>query len=139
MYIEVKYILFIKMFFILILVYYSCKPPHCIKENTLNNAVAESEIYYRHCSQLSEEESRHWRSHQSSKPTTNEEERRESASDVPLLSHPGEAGSKLPGDEEAQSSGAQVETDHTLSSCQAEEHCSGQTRDQGYQNHVPRN
>ena len=87
---------------------------------------------------LCKEESWHRGCDQSTKATSNEEEWWQPASDVPLLGHPGEAGAKLPGDEEAQGGCPNVEADDTLASSEAEENSSGQAGHQGDNDHVPR-
>ena len=87
---------------------------------------------FQYSDSLCEEEAGEGRSDQTSEAAANEEDGGETAGDVFLLGDPGETGTKLPGDEEAEDGGAEVETDHAGAGGDAEEDRRAETRGEGH-------
>ena len=93
---------------------------------------------FQYSDSLCEEEAREgWRD-QASKAAADEEDGGEPAGDVFLLGDPGETGAELPGDEEPEDGGPEVQTDHAGAGRDAEEDRRAETGCEGHQDHVPR-
>ena len=84
-----------------------------------------------------EEEARHGRGDEASEPAADEEDGGEPARDVALLGDPRERGPELPGDEEAEGGGAEVEAGDRPAGRHAEEDRRGEAGCQRGQDHVP--